>query len=140
MVHALEQTWRVLHPAGLLVDIHPATFHARVGHIRNGSFTPVGPSRFPLTHYRDANLALRQVQDAGLFRPLTSEIFDCMTYGSPVELAEWITESDEPGATIYSERLVERAMQALRAGPGGGRVAVQERILLRVLEKPAGKA
>jgi hypothetical protein len=135
MVHALEQAWRVLRPTGMLVDIHPAIIHARVGYVRNGSFVAVGSSRFPLIHYRDASRALWQVRDAGLFRQRAAKIFECLTYGPPLELADWITASSEPEAVEQSERLVERAVQAMRADPQGGRVGVRERIYLRVLER-----
>jgi len=135
MVHALEQAWRVLSPGGRLVDIHPAITHARIGYVRDSTFIPTGCSRFPLIHYRQASRAVQQVQASGLFSSIGSQTFQCMTYGSASELADWIVESDEPEAVMASKQLVQRAYDALRADPGAARVGVRERIIIRVLRK-----
>ena len=135
MVHALEQAWRVLRPGGELVDIHPAITHTQVGYRRENSFVRVGSSRFPLNHYRDASRALRHVRAAGLFRQRASQPFESMTYAPPKELADWITDSSEPGALSLSERLVKHAVQVTKADPRGGRIGAREQILVRVLER-----
>lgn len=135
MVHALEQAWRVLQSKGSLIDIRPAVAHSRVGVYCNDKFDPVGPSCYPISMYRNASQALRQVRSSGLFRQRSSTSFLCLTFSSLKRLQDWLTDSDSPLSEHKTALLMQRATQIRRLKYPNGNVAVRERIFLRVLEK-----
>lgn len=123
MVHALTTIYRLLAPDGILIDLHPSGLPAVIEAHVGGRARVVGHIRETddFVEYRQADAALRQVVDAGLFALERAGAFD-FTYqaDSLADLqaylaAEWADAVLEPA-------VVRRA--ALLGGPGPGRALI----------------
>lgn len=136
MVHALQEAWRVLKPSAILIDIRPAVAHSQVGVQHAGCFTLVGPSAYSIAMYQNASRALHELCSTGRFRQRSSTHFLCLTFSSSLkQLQDWLTDSDSPLSQRKTELLLHRAAHLQRLTYPNGKVAVRERIYLRVLEK-----
>jgi len=128
MVHALEQSHRLLKPAGLLVDIHPLPDPPLLAVQRQGKrlFSEVCPSQ-GAEAYRLADLAIDEAVQRRLFAREQSTIIDFRTYApSAAALDDHLTRisafdqgpSDPTSERLWAE-LFARADEAAGAAPSG---------------------
>jgi hypothetical protein len=96
MVHALQEVWRVLAPAGILIDMRPLADHwpvdvvslrevKRTGHVRD----------LPEQTKSDiaSNEAMRDVERQGWFIPERSELFQYVySWDTPSDMEEFVND------------------------------------------------
>ena len=132
MVHALEETYRLLAPAGCLIDIHPALSPTLIEVHR--CRTILFSTQLPDESFEDiqcAEDALAQVIKEGLFVVERRDQFDWRTYASSVaELLDYIIEEsgyqEEPSAELDALRksdLPDRVQEVLQVAGEGAEVA-----------------
>ena len=139
MVHALEEIHRLLKPGGVLVDIHPVAEPMVVEVVQEGRvvFTQPGPDTY-IESYRQANQALDQVVQRGLYATDRQATIDFLVYGSSAtELRDFLVEANAYEESTMAEEesaqeaelfaLVEEVLE--KAGEGA-EVATHERGLI----------
>jgi hypothetical protein len=133
MVHALEEIHRLLKPDGCLIEIHPV-LETPLVKVYNGS-TVLFAGPYPGYDYeedlRQAEIALQQIVQRGLFVIERSSEFNFLTYGSSVtELQDfWVEATEAREAELYDQ--VEEVMQAAEEG---ATVAFHERVRISRLQ------
>ena len=136
MVHALQETWRVLRADSCLIDLRPATEHGRVGLIRDGRFTIQWAMRESLADCRAASRSLTTVQNLKLFGCRTSSRFSCTTVFPSVEhLKDWLYDWYESESRSDADNLVRRVEEANRQPEFTGMIVARVRFMLKVLTK-----
>ena len=87
MVHALEEIHRLLKPAGTLIDIHPVAESSPIEIYQGGKIELVGnlTVRQWCTDFQQADSALAEVAQRGLFAVERADIFDSPIYYDSVE-------------------------------------------------------
>jgi len=118
MVHALEEIHRLLKPDGCLIEIHPI-LETPLVKVFDGS-TLLLDEPYPgfdyLEDLRQAENALQQSLQQGLFILQGSREFDVLTYSSSItELQDlWEEPPESREAELYTQ--VEEVMQAVGHG------------------------
>jgi predicted SAM-dependent methyltransferase len=136
MVHALEEIHRLLKPDGLLIDIHPAPELTLIRVYDHGTVL----LEEPLVDTADeeiiqAERALAEVADRGLFVVGMSHEFDCQTYASSVgELQDYLELMNafdnspvDEAAVLREQELAARVDKMLRKSGAGAEVAYYEK-------------
>lgn len=87
MVHALEEIHRLLKPEGRLVDIHPVAEPTPVEIHHRGRIIPVGDLtvRQWCRDFEEADGALEEILDRGVFVVEHERVFDATTYYDSVD-------------------------------------------------------
>jgi hypothetical protein len=147
MVHALEQSHRLLKPAGRLVDIHPLPDPPLLAVQRQGKliFSEACPSE-GTEAYRLADRAIDEAVQRRLFAREQSTVFDFRTYAPSVKaLDEYLTmitafdqEAPDPQAERLWADLFARAAQAAGAPALGLEVMLLERARMTSLRPLPG--
>lgn len=136
MVHALQEAWRVLRPNSCLIDLRPATEHARIGLIRDGRFTIQWKAEESLESYRAASRSLKIVEDLRLFSRGHSGRFTCTTiFPSAQHLKDWLYDWYESGSTNEADDLVKRIENASTQSELTGQITAKVPFMLKVLVK-----
>jgi hypothetical protein len=118
MVHALEEIHRLLKPDGCLIEIHPILETPLVKVFDRSTLLLAEP--YPgfdyLEDLRQAENALQQSLQKGLFILQGSREFDLLTYSSSItELQDlWEEPPESREAELYTQ--VEEVMQAVGQG------------------------
>ena len=129
MVHALEEIHRLLKPAGILIEIHPAVDAPPYVEVRSEGrlFFSEGDPVFDYEEdLRQADAAVMSVLDRGLFVLEDRRRFVLRTYAASVkEMREhWAFvgayDPEEPEETLLRQRdeMYSRAGAALNGAPG----------------------
>jgi hypothetical protein len=137
MVHALQETRRLLKLDGVLVNILPVPEGYSIEVLHDGRF--LFSERKRDTCDEDvlrAEAAIKQVLDRGLFVTVQKDEFDFLTYGSSVSefRAYWEeqnTYKEEPKAKDIHEReehLYAQVEEILDELGEGAEVAIRERV------------
>jgi hypothetical protein len=148
MVHALEEIHRLLSPAGVLIDIHPVNEGLHVEIHNDGRVELVGDLsvRQWCTDFEQADLALAEVTDRGMFTVEHHRLFDSLIhYGSAAEMradfsgsidrfARDSRSADE--ARPLAEAMVLRAEETMGRAAGRAELITRERTHISRL-KPA---
>ena len=133
MVHALEETRRVLKPDGILIDIRPISgqWQIEVASSRELKRTgQVDDFPEPLNMDRASNEAMQEVESRGWFRREQEEFFSFLyMWDTPSEMEESIAEdwSDFIGLS-EAAKLATRSVWA--TGDADSRVQVRVKILI----------
>ena len=136
MVHALQEAWRVLRPRSFLIDLRPATEHARVGLIRGGRFTIQWKTTESLEGCRSASRSLKTVEDLRLFSRGHSARFHCITvFPSVQDLKDWLYDWYETEARVDADDLVKRVEEAGTHPELTGQIIAEVPFTLRVFAK-----
>ena len=87
MVHALEEIHRLLKPAGTLIDIHPVAVSSPIEIHQGEKIELVGnlTIRQWCTDFQQADNALAEIAQKGLFIVEQAEVFDSLIYYGSVE-------------------------------------------------------
>jgi len=140
MVHALEEIHRLLTSAGRLIDIHPVAQASPV-EIHQGGITHLAgllDVRQWCVDYQEADKALTEVVQRGLFAVEGKGLFDSLTYyGSVPEMRTSLHESldkfarDAESAVVdlpQVEALMGPAQAMMDAAGSGAELRIRERI------------
>jgi len=140
MVHALEEIHRLLKPTGMLIDIHPVAEASPIEIHHGGKIDLAGnlSVRQWLTDYQQADIALAEITQRGLFAIERESVFDSLTHYESVEemrtslkeaiakfAREVVQSADE--AVPQVEALAERAEELMQALVSGAELIVRER-------------
>jgi hypothetical protein len=136
MVHALEETYRVLKPRGTLVDLRPAPAHRQIGLGAGPTWQPVETLRELLDDDYAANAAVDEVVGRGLFRRVKRKRFLLDRVLDNVdELREFIAEFAQRRDLPSQEPLVDRLERLYNRQRKPGKVAVRGPMQLGILRK-----
>ena len=138
MVHALEEIHRLLKPAGALIDMHPVAESSPVEIHQGGKIDWAGDLlvRQWCIDYQEADYALAEIVQRGLFAIERASVFDSMThYATVAEMRATLMEAidkfardaqsaDE--AVPHAEALAARAEELMRAAASGAELIVRE--------------
>jgi hypothetical protein len=137
MVHALEEIQRLLKPNGCLIDIHPVREAPLIKVYRGSSVLFVGtdPGYDYDEDIQQAEAALAQIVQRGLFVIEGSSKFDLTTYASSVaELQEFFAmvgayDDDPKDDAMEAQRtaLYARVEEIMQAAGGDAEIAYHER-------------
>ena len=139
MVHALEEIHRLLKPTGILIDIHPVAEASPIEIHQGGNIDLAGDLsvRQWCTDYQQADIALTEIKQRGLFTFERERVFDSLThYDSAAELrtslkeaiAKFARESQSAEEAVPQvEALAERAEELMQAAASGADLIVRER-------------
>jgi hypothetical protein len=132
MVHALEEIHRLLKPAGYLIEIHPilATPLVKVYQGEAAVFVGLYPGYDYEEDLWQAENALKQIVQRGLFVIERSSEFDFLTYG--VSITELHDFWGEPAAARESE-VYDQIEEFLRATGEGAKIALHEKARISLL-------
>ena len=138
MVHALEEIHRLLKPTGTLIDIHPVAVSSAIEIHQGGKIDLVGNMtvRQWCTDFQQADNALAEIVQKGLFIVERAEVFDSLYYYGSVEdmrtsLKEAIDYFDR-GAESTSEEegqvdaLAARAEELMQDAVSGAELIAHE--------------
>ena len=138
MVHALEEIRRLLKPAGVLIDIHPAAVASPI-EIQEGVKIEVAGYLSVAqwcTDFQQADEALTEIVRRGLFSVEREAEFDSLAYyTSAAELRTAQKESIEKFArdarsinesVPHVEALAARVEELMGAAGGGAQIIVRE--------------
>jgi len=149
MVHALEEIHRLLKPTGALIDLHPVAGPSPVEIHQGGKIDLAGDLlvRQWCIDYQQADNALTEIAQRGLFAVERESVFDSMThYATVAEMRTALKEAidkfardaqsaDE--AVPHAEALVARAEELMQAAVNGSELIVREPTHISRL-RPAG--
>ena len=124
MVHALNESWRVLTPGGMLVDLRPISMDVPILVLTEGGWLPAGfPDHSPdRVHDLACDQALRQVVREGRFSLRKRRYFDAHNYWNSVEdLRDEINERWKDDILV-TEDTWEQARRLFAQGRGENRV------------------
>ena len=139
MVHALEEIHRLLKPTGALIDIHPVAESSPIEIHQSGTIDLVGylSVRQWCIDFQQADNALTEIAQRGLFAVEHERVFDSLTYyASAAEMRTSLKESidkfardaQSAGAAVpHVEALAARAEELMRAAASGAELMVRER-------------
>ena len=139
MVHALEEIHRLLKPNGVLIDIHPVAEASPIEIHQSGNIDLVGylSVRQWCIDFQQADNALTEITQRGLFAVEQEGVFDSLTYySSAAEMRTSLKESIDKfardaqlagEAVPHAEALAARAEELMRAAGSGAELIVRER-------------
>ena len=143
MVHALEETHRLLRPGGTLLEIHPAVDEPPFVEVRSDGQLLFG-EQDPAFDYeedlRDAEAAVATAVERGVFTVEDRRRFELRTHAaSVVELRDhWAFvgayDPEEPEETLMRRRdeMYARANRVLKRSPGAEIVYVEPATMSRL--------
>jgi hypothetical protein len=138
MVHALEETRRVLKPGGVLLDIRPLNgqWPIEVASARGIEETGhVSDIPEPLRADRASNEAMNEVEARGWFQREQEEFFPFFySWDTPKEMEEFVAE-DWSDIIALSEEAKVATRSAWAIGEADSRVQVRVRILIAKWKK-----
>ena len=138
MVRALEEIHRLLKPAGTLIDIHPMAVSSPIEIHQGGKIELVGDLivRQWCTDYQQADNALAEIVQKGLFIVERAEVFDALYYYGSVEdmrtsLKEDIDRFDRGAESTSDEEeqvdlLAARAEELMQDAVSGAELIAHE--------------
>lgn len=140
MVHALEESRRLLKPAGRLIDIHPAAESSPIEVHQGGKIDLAGDLSVPqwCTDYQQADIALAEIARRGLFAVERESLFDSISYyDSAAELRAEQTQAIDKYARDaesageqkpYVEAVAARAEELMQAAVSAAQLTMRERV------------
>ena len=139
MVHALEEIHRLLKPTGALIDIHPVAESSPIELHQSGNIDLVGhlSVRQWCIDFQQADNALTEIAQRGLFAVEREDVFDSLTYYSSAEemrtslkesIDKFARDAQLAGEAVpHAEALAARAEEMMRAAVSGAELIVRER-------------
>jgi predicted RNase H-like HicB family nuclease len=145
MVHALEEIHRLLKPAGALIDLHPVAESSPIEIHQGGKIDLAGDLlvRQWCIDYQQADNALTEIAQRGLFAVERESVFDSMThYATVAEMRTALKEAIDKfardaqsaeEAVPHAEELAARAEELMQAAAHGAELIVREPAHIRRL-------
>jgi len=131
MVHALKESWRVLVPGGILLDLRPLSGNWPVAVAAGGRVTFVGLLDQPAADPDDlaANASLAQIEREGWFAREREGVFDFAWYwDTPDEMKAYIAEKWT--YTRLRKAVLTRVRRLIASAGEGARVRVLGNIVI----------
>jgi predicted RNase H-like HicB family nuclease len=140
MVHALEEVRRLLKSTGVLIDMHPVAEAVPIEIHQGGKIDLAGHLlvRQWSTDYQQADNALAEITQRGLFVVERESVFDSLTYYDSVEemstnlkqaFEKYARDAQSAGEDVpQAEALAARADELMRAAVSGAELRAHERI------------
>lgn len=138
MVHALEEIRRLLKPTGALIDIHPVAESSPIEIHQGGKIDLAGylSVRQWCIDYQQADKALTEIAQRGLFAVEREGVFDSLThYASVAEMRTSLKEAIDKfardaqsagEAAPHAEALAARAEELMQDAVSGAELIVRE--------------
>ena len=139
MVHALEEIHRLLKPTGVLIDIHPVAESSPIEIHQGGKIDLAGhlSVRQWCIDYQQADNALAEIVQRGLFAVEREAVFDSLTYYDSVAemrtvlkeaIDKFARDAQSAGEAVpHVEALAARAEELMQAAGSGAELIVRER-------------
>lgn len=138
MVHALQESHRVLKPNGILIDLRPAPRHRRAGLGTGRRWQLVGVMREQLDDDLAADRAVARVLRAGLFhREMRFEFELDRVMDTMEDFRAWLDEFVQDGKMSSHEWLVQRVERARAQHRASIKIVVRGPMRMQVLRKRA---
>ena len=140
MVHALEEVRRLLKSTGVLIDMHPVAESLPIEIHQGRKIDLAGHLlvRQWCTDYQQADNALAEITQRGLFVVDRESVFDSLTYYDSVEemstdlkqaIDTFARDAQSAGEDVpQAEALAARADELMQAADSGAELIVRERI------------
>jgi hypothetical protein len=140
MVHALEEIHRLLKPTGTLIDIHPVAESSPMELHHNEKIDLVGSLsiRQWCVDYQEADNALAEITQRGLFAVEREALFDSLTHYTTIEemrteqinaIDKFARDAQSAGEGVPDvEALAMRAEELMRAAARGAELIIRERV------------
>ncbi len=133
MVHALNEIWRVLVPAGILIDLRPLSDRWPVEVISTREFAETGHADDlpdPVNADAASNEAMAEAESRGWFRREQEEYFPFFySWDTPSEMEKYLAEEWTDLAGL-SESTKAATRSAWALGDADSRVRVRVKILI----------
>ena len=138
MVHALEEIRRLLKPTGVLIDIHPVVTASPIEIHHGGNIDLVDNLlvRQWCTDYQQADSALAEIAQRGLFAVERETVFDSLIHYTSVEemrasqkeSIEFFARDAQSAleAAPQAAALAPRAEELMRAASSGAELIIRE--------------
>lgn len=142
MVHALQETWRLLKPDGVLVNILPVPEGYFIEVQYDGEIPFSERKRETLSEdVLRAETAINQVLDQGLFKKDKEDEFEFLTYSSSVsevrgyweEQNAYEVEAKAEDALAREEYIYAQAEEIMRELGAGAEIVIRERVQIALL-------
>lgn len=136
-MHALAESWRVLKPRGLLVDLRPISVDVPLMVLTHAGWMPAGlPDQSPDRVYDHAcDRALRQVVREGRFARLSRRYFYSHNYWNNIEGLQEEMDGRWKGDILVAQDTWEQAQRLFAQGRGENRVQIAFRKKIGVYQK-----
>jgi hypothetical protein len=140
MVHALEEVRRLLKTTGVLIDIHPVAEASPIEVHQGARIDLAGNLSVQqwCTDYEQADIALTETVQRGLFAVEREGLFDSLThYGSAAEMRTDIKEDLDrfardaqsvAEAAPDAEALAAQAEELMQAAASGAELIIRDRV------------
>ena len=136
MVHALRETYRVLKPDGLLIDLRPAAVHRRVGFTEGDGYRLRWVMRENFDDDHAADRAVAHVVNDGFFKAEGRTRFACYRVMDTLDdFQEWLKDFINKGKFPSHDWLVRRVGRAPEVSDGKSSIVVSAPLVLRTLRK-----
>ena len=137
MVHALEESWRVLAPGGQLVDIRPLTSNPPLEVIFNEEISIAGQVDDSVDTPSDiaANEAVKEVVNRGIFLKQQEERFEFAYYWDKLEDMEVYIEDQWSDWVNLPQEVSGKARRLTKDFDGNVRYRVQVDMLISRYKK-----
>ena len=137
MVHALEESWRVLRPEGVLIDLRPIASNPLIEIMSDNAFKAAGHIDDSSCTADDlaADEALDHAVARGLFKPIEIAQFKFSLYWDSIEsMQTYVEDSWSESQQIPSEVLM-RAKELARKAGNPDKARIQRKLHLGAFDK-----
>lgn len=137
MVHALEESWRILKAGGRLVDLRPTSPRWKVEVVSRDDATIAGEFDDP-TRWREddtSNQAIIKVLSQRLFSEESVGFFDFEYYWTSVAGMVEHVEYDWLAESTIPEQVVEETYRLMELAPGPAELRIKRKMILATYSK-----
>jgi hypothetical protein len=137
MVHALGEVWRVLKPAGIVIDLRPISVDIPLLILTATGWKSAGPvdNSPDRVHDTAANRAIRTAVHDRLFIRLKQEYFNVNYYWNDLKELRMDAEGRWKGDVIISKEIWQQARLLFKSGSGKKRIRIPFRKKLITYQK-----
>jgi hypothetical protein len=137
MVHALEESWRVLRVDGRLVDLRPTSPSWKVEVISQGQALVVGEFDDPAGRSEDAasNQAISEMLHRRRFSEEKFEIFEYEYYWDSVDGMVKHIEDDWLGESKVPEFIIKASRRLMDDAPGYTEIRIKRKMIFGIYSK-----
>jgi hypothetical protein len=137
MVHALKEAWRVVKPAGVIIDLRPISIDTPLLILTASGWESAGlPDQGPdRVHDNASNGSIRKLVKARLFLKLRQRYFDVSHYWNNLEELEMDIEERWKDDVIISSEIWQRARLLCKTGKAEKRVRFPFRKKITLYQK-----
>lgn len=137
MVHALEESWRVLVPEGLLLDLRPRSTDSPFEVIFPKEVKTAGLIDWSLDLEADtaADQALDEIIRVGAFTVKERDFFDFAYYWDSIDAAVTYIQEEWEGNAQLPKKVIKKARDMQASSRVQTRIRVPVKLQLTTLEK-----